>query len=97
MNEKAYEEVCFYVTLEELKRGGELCAITHEEPKEDHIVALENTHYGAYRGKNLVRFNGEEIANEWRLPPRGSDENYHRMGPTVGLLNDAKEVIFGAQ
>ena len=90
-----YEEIKFYVTLRELARGGSLCEITHEVPKEDHIVCFQDTHYGAYRGKNFVLYHGEEIANEWRLPPRGSDEDYDRQGPTVGLLNDAKEVIFG--
>lgn len=84
--------LAFYVTLNELRKGGEDCEITRQRPtKEPYVKVLIDSAACAYRGKNYVFYKDTKLAGEMRNGPRGSDWEDLDRGPTIGLLDDALE------
>ncbi len=81
----------FYVTIDELKKGGRECAITYEKPEVPYVEVCHDDTYAAYRGANFVLYKGEELASELRNGPVGSDWEHEDRNPSIGLLEDALE------
>jgi len=84
-------ELAFYVTLDELRKGGEECEIAKQRPKRPYVKVLIDRAADAHRGKNYVFYKDTKLAGEMRNGPRGSDWEDREIGPTVGLLDDALE------
>ena len=95
--ENTFSEITVgYVEVEDLlQNGGMDCELLKEKPQRDYVVVLKDEIYCAYRGRNLVRYHGEKIAGEWRLQPM--QNQLEAKEPTVGLLDDAAEVIRGRE
>lgn len=91
-------DLAFYVTIDELLKGGRDCEITKERPNVPYVKVLTSRFTNGKRGGNYVFFKDTKLAEECRLPARSPWESYYdyldrvvELEPTIGLLNDALE------